>query len=56
VAKYNVTSGIQIKQKSKTISLTDAFAQSLINIAEDDRSVVAITAAMPGGTGRDGLL
>jgi 1-deoxy-D-xylulose-5-phosphate synthase len=53
VAKYNVTSGIQIKQKSKTISLTDAFAQSLINIAEDDRSVVAITAAMPGGTGID---
>lgn len=37
VAKYNLTSGVQFKTKALTISLTDAFATSLINIAEEDR-------------------
>lgn len=53
VAKFDVLSGIQMKQKAKSISLTDAFSSSLIKIAEEDRKVVAITAAMPGGTGLD---
>jgi 1-deoxy-D-xylulose-5-phosphate synthase len=35
------------------MSYTNAFAHSLINIAEQDRKVIAITAAMPGGTGLD---
>lgn len=37
----------------KTPSLTAVFANSLISIAETDRTVCAITAAMPGGTGID---
>jgi 1-deoxy-D-xylulose-5-phosphate synthase len=49
VAKFDVSTGKQQKHKEKTMSLTDVFAYSLINIMEHDRSVVAITAAMPGG-------
>lgn len=53
VAKFDVASGKQKVSVQKTMSLTNAFAQSLINIAETDRKVIAITAAMPGGTGLD---
>ena len=40
--------GIQQKTPQKTAAYTDVFATSLINIAEVDRSVCGITAAMPG--------
>lgn len=53
VAKFDVATGKQKITPSKTASLTTVFANSLIAIAEEDRSVVAITAAMPGGTGLD---
>jgi len=53
VAKFDVGSGKQKITPSKTASMTTIFANSLISIAEEDRSVVAITAAMPGGTGLD---
>jgi len=53
VAKFNLATGKQ--QKSKTIapSLTSIFANALIDAATEDRAVVGITAAMPGGTGMD---
>merc|ERR1719198_902962 len=38
---------------AKTPSMTSLFADTLIDIAAADRSVCAITAAMPGGTGVD---
>ena len=53
VAKFDVATGKQKITPSKTASMTTVFANSLIAIAEEDRSVVAITAAMPGGTGLD---
>lgn len=53
VAKFDVLTGKQFVSPQKTISYTNAFAHSLINIAESDRKVCAITAAMPGGTGLD---
>jgi len=53
VPKFDVATGIQQKTPQKTASYTDVFATSLINIAEVDRSVCGITAAMPGGTGLD---
>jgi 1-deoxy-D-xylulose-5-phosphate synthase len=53
VAKFDVASGKQKVTPQKTPSLTSIFANSLIAIAENDRSVCAITAAMPGGTGVD---
>lgn len=53
VAKFDVASGKQKITPSKTASMTTVFANSLISIAEEDRTVVAVTAAMPGGTGID---
>ena len=53
VAKFDVASGKQKISPSKTPSMTTVFADSLIAIAEGDRTVAAITAAMPGGTGID---
>lgn len=53
VAKFDVATGKQMTTPAKTPSMTSVFANSLISIAESDRDVVAITAAMPGGTGVD---
>lgn len=51
VAKFDVASGKQHKSVSKTPAYTSVFARTLIAEAETDRKIVAITAAMPGGTG-----
>lgn len=51
VARFEVGTGKQVKSASKTPSYTSVFANALIAEAEHDRKVVAITAAMPGGTG-----
>jgi 1-deoxy-D-xylulose-5-phosphate synthase len=53
VAKFDVGTGIQYKGKSVSPSLTTIFANALIDAAVEDRTVVGITAAMPGGTGMD---
>jgi len=53
VPKFDVATGKKFTAPSKTPSYTAVFAESLIDIAATDRSVVAITAAMPGGTGID---
>ena len=53
VAKYDVGTGIQMKGKKGEPSLTSIFANSLIDVATEDRKIVGITAAMPGGTGLD---
>ncbi len=34
-------------------SFTDAFAETIVNLAKDDKKIVTITAAMPEGTGLD---
>jgi 1-deoxy-D-xylulose-5-phosphate synthase len=53
VPKFDVASGKKFTPTSTAPSFTSVFADTLVNIAADDRSVVAITAAMPGGTGID---
>ena len=53
VGKFNVATGVQQKSESKAPSYTKVYANSLINEAKKDKKVVAITAAMPGGTGVD---
>ncbi len=53
VAKFDVVSGAQSKSKPNAPSYTSVFAKALIAEAERDDRVVAITAAMPGGTGLD---
>ncbi|MGL5011625.1 MAG: transketolase C-terminal domain-containing protein, partial [Paracoccaceae bacterium] len=50
-AKFDVLTGAQAKAKSNAPSYTKVFAQSLIREAEADAKIVAITAAMPDGTG-----
>lgn len=51
VAKFDVVTGAQVKAKSNAPSYTKVFAQSLVKEAERDEKIVAITAAMPSGTG-----
>jgi len=53
VPKFEVSSGRKFTTPSRTPSYTAVFSDTLIDIAATDRSVVAITAAMPGGTGID---
>ena len=53
MAKFDVATGKQKVSASIAPSLTTVFANSLIAIAEEDRTVCGITAAMPGGTGMD---
>ncbi len=51
--KFDVLTGVQQKAPSNAPSYTKVFAQSLIREAEADDRIVAITAAMPDGTGLD---
>ena len=53
VVKFDVITGAQKKSASNAPSYTKVFADSLIAEAEVDDKVVAITAAMPSGTGLD---
>ncbi len=53
VTKFNVVTGAQDKGKAGPPSYTKVFAQSLIAEAKKDDTIVAITAAMPSGTGLD---
>ena len=53
VSKFNVVTGEQAKSKAGPPSYTKVFANALIAEAEKDERIVAITAAMPGGTGLD---
>ncbi len=49
--KFDVLTGVQAKAVSNAPSYTKVFAQSLIAEAERDDKIVAVTAAMPDGTG-----
>jgi 1-deoxy-D-xylulose-5-phosphate synthase len=53
VVKFDVLTGAQQKAKSNAPSYTRVFAESLIAEAGRDDKVVAVTAAMPTGTGLD---
>ena len=53
VVKFDVATGKQVKAKPNAPSYTKVFGESLIKEAKKDNKIVAITAAMPGGTGID---
>ena len=53
VVKFNVVTGEQAKAKPNAPSYTRVFADALVKLAEADNKIVAITAAMPSGTGLD---
>jgi 1-deoxy-D-xylulose-5-phosphate synthase len=50
-AKFDVVSGKQKKAPSNAPSYTSVFGKELVRLAEADPKVVAVTAAMPDGTG-----
>ena len=52
-AKFDVVTGEQKKTPSNAPSYTSVFAESLIKEAIKDDKIVAVTAAMPDGTGLD---
>ena len=53
VAKFDVATGAQAKSQPNAPTYTRVFAEALIQEAAADPKVVAITAAMPSGTGLD---
>ncbi|MGN6685298.1 MAG: 1-deoxy-D-xylulose-5-phosphate synthase [Devosia sp.] len=53
VGKFNVITGAQAKAPSNAPSYTSVFAETLIDEAKRDDRIVAVTAAMPSGTGLD---
>jgi 1-deoxy-D-xylulose-5-phosphate synthase len=53
VVKFDVATGKQAKAQANAPSYTRVFGESLVQEARKDDKIVAITAAMPGGTGVD---
>ena len=53
VVKFDVATGKQAKAQANAPSYTKVFGESLVKEARKDDKIVAITAAMPGGTGID---
>jgi 1-deoxy-D-xylulose-5-phosphate synthase len=53
VNKFDVITGNQVKAPPNAPGYTKVFAQSLIEEARKDDKIVAVTAAMPSGTGLD---
>ncbi|SFQ00323.1 1-deoxy-D-xylulose-5-phosphate synthase [Roseivivax halotolerans] len=50
-AKFDVSSGEQKKAASNAPAYTKVFGQTLVELAEEDSRICAVTAAMPDGTG-----
>ena len=53
VSRFNVVTGEQVKAPPGPPAYTRVFADALVSEAERDARIVAITAAMPSGTGLD---
>jgi 1-deoxy-D-xylulose-5-phosphate synthase len=53
VVTFDVVTGAQVKPRTNAPSYTKVFAESLVKEARKDDKIVAITAAMPSGTGLD---
>jgi 1-deoxy-D-xylulose-5-phosphate synthase len=56
VVKFDTATGTQFKKKGNAPSYTSVFAKGLLAEAEHDPTIVAITAAMPSGTGVDAFI
>src|SRR6185503_17355411 len=53
VVKFDVATGTQTRSKARAPVYTKVFAESLVKEARKDDKIVAITGAMPSGTGLD---
>lgn len=53
VVKFDPVTGLQAKAPANAPSYTNVFANALVKAAREDEKIVAVTAAMPSGTGLD---
>ncbi len=53
VQKFDLATGVQVKPKSAAPTYTAIFGKTLVEEAARDERILAITAAMPSGTGLD---
>ncbi|MFO7749282.1 MAG: 1-deoxy-D-xylulose-5-phosphate synthase [Desulfobacteraceae bacterium] len=51
VGSFDVPSGNSVNKKSRIPSYTEVFGRTMVELAEKDPAIVAVTAAMPEGTG-----
>ena len=56
VPKFDVVTGQQSKSSANSPTYTQVFADTLSALAEEDEKIVAITAAMPSGTGLNQMM
>lgn len=53
VEPFEISTGKPLKEKPKVPSFTSIFGKTMVELARKDERIIAITAAMPGGTGLD---
>lgn len=53
VGKFNIITGEKEKARANAPTYTGTFAKALVKEAEKDDKIIAVTAAMPSGTGLD---
>lgn len=50
---FDLCTGKPVSKKESVLSYTEVFGQTMVKLAEDNNRIVAISAAMPDGTGLD---
>ena len=53
VDSFDIATGKPLKHQSSAPTFTSVFGKTMVELAREDKRIVAITAAMPGGTGLD---
>lgn len=53
IGKFDLTTGENIKKEAVAPSYTSVFSQALVSLGNKNSNIIAITAAMPSGTGLD---
>lgn len=53
IGKFDLTTGENIKKEAIAPSYTSVFSQALVSLGNKNPNIIAITAAMPSGTGLD---
>ncbi len=51
VGSFEVKTGNSLSEKGAVPSYTEVFGETMVNMAKDDKRIIAVTAAMPEGTG-----
>ena len=51
IGSFNVDTGKSVKPENPILCYTDYFGQAMVKLAANDKRIIAVTAAMPEGTG-----